>query len=54
MPVWLIYALAAWGPVNEIIANIPQLNSNSVVHGIVNVLGAVIGAFKSSPLPAQK
>lgn len=38
--------LAIWGPINEIIANVPQLQSNSVVHMIVNVIGSLLGAFK--------
>lgn len=46
MPNWLIVLLAVWGPLNEVIANIPALNSNSVLHGIVNVLNAIMGALK--------
>lgn len=47
MPQWLLVVLACWGPLNEIIANIPALNSNSVLHGVVTVLNSIFGALKS-------
>lgn len=51
MPQWLLIVLACWGPLNEIIANVPQLKSNSIVHAIVSVLNAIIGALKA---PAEQ
>lgn len=42
----LAILLAAWGPVNEIIANVPALKSNSALHMVLNVIGSLIGAIK--------
>ncbi len=35
-----------WGPLNEIIANVPALKSNSVIHMVVNVINSIISTIK--------